>query len=220
MDLLNFHTVWRRHWLLLLVGTVVGAIVLVVTLFSVDRTASPPVLQPKSFTQYKLEMQLLVVDPLFALGRAGRDPEQPDLFQKTIALSTTYAELLTSDAVLSSAKKKVGPTDIQASSENLQNSPIILLTLEGTDSGQMRTYGKAMAESLQRYLQEEQEQSGIDKYDRMSVRLISVSNVQATSSRKWELGLLAFATPVALALGLAMMKDRSEQLAVLEQNRL
>lgn len=209
MDFLNLVVTGRRHWVLMSLGVALGLIVAVGSLYHLDRSADTPRLRPRSFTQYKMEMQLIVIDPFFGLGRAGVNIDQPDLFMKTVILSATYAKLLTSDAVRASAERTAGPADAEITSDAVDGSPIVLLTLSGRDADHMEAYGRALAKSLQDYLQEQQEEQDISSRERMSVRLLAVSEPIAEKSRRLETALLAFMGPVAFALGVAVLRDKA-----------
>lgn len=209
MDFLDAFGIMKRHWVILLVGALVGLALMFGTLYSVGQLRETGRLERRSFTNYTIETQVLVVDPRFWMGRAGsRSPEQPDIFPKTVTLATTYAGLLSSDAVRDAAEARVGPTDADVTSEAVPQAPIIKVTIKGRDREQLVKFGIALEKALEEYLVQEQENSDIPKSERMSVRPLAKPQAKAVQSRQFETALLAFSAPLFVAFGIAVARDR------------
>lgn len=209
MDLAKLIGVLKRHWLIMSVGILAGLALMVGTMYSMSGLRETGRLEKRSFTSYTVETQVLVVDPQFWMGRTSAGVENPDIFPKTVTLATTYAGLLSSDGVREAAEAKVGPTQADVVTEAVPNAPIIKVTITGKDSAQLVKFGIALEKSLEEYLAAEQEQSGIPKSERMSVRPLAKPQAKAAQSRQWETALIAFAAPVFVAFGLALVRDRS-----------
>lgn len=207
MDILKLLGVVRRRWVIMSLAVVVGIGLAFLTVYRY----SDGRLKPRAYTQYTMEMQILVVDPAYGMGRAVGNEQAPDTFGKTILLANTYARLATSDEVQDVAEKMAGRPRATVTAEGVQQAPIINITLEGGDDERMRAYGIALGKSLQKYLVAEQEERDIPKSDRMTVRVLSEPSVREVNSRHWEMALLTFLAPAAVGFSLAVLRDRSLQ---------
>lgn len=213
MDVLKLVQIARKHWMLMTIGAVLGVALALSVLFRFDPSAPPAErLTQKSYTVYQLDMQLAVMDPGFAMGRAGNDSNRPDTFPKTIQLAETYANLLVSDAVRAAADKSAGRFSGEILSERVQDSPIIQVTMKGNDPKQAQRYGVALAAALEKFLAVQQEQQGVPSKDRMSIQVLSAPSApKPVQSRQWEMGLVAFLAPLVAAYGVAMIRFKTNE---------
>lgn len=211
MDLLRIFTVFKRHWVLGIAGLSLAAIAVLAVSYRIqpDEHGAGPSLQSRSFTSYTVGMQLMVVDARFNVGRAGRPEDRTwDAYSTTMLLAKTYAELLTSDMVRAAAEEKVGPLEGAATAKNLEQSPLIELTLSGDDPVRLRKEGAALAAGLSGYLKSQQDEHDIPEADRITLTVVSRGDVPAVEqSRDWEVALIAFLVPLAGAAGLALLLD-------------
>lgn len=207
MDILKLLGVVRRRWVIMSLAVLLGLALAFLTVYRY----SDGRLKPRAYTQYTMDMQILVVDPAYGMGRAAGEAEAPDTFGKTILLANTYARLATSDDVQKMAEKVAGPSNAAVSAEGVQQAPIINITLEGGDEDQMKAYGSALGKALQAYLVAEQDERRIPKDDRMTVRVLSEPSVRQVNSRHWEMALLTFLAPAVVGFSLAVLRDRSLQ---------
>lgn len=207
MDVLKLLGVVKRRWVIMSLAVLAGVFLAFVTVY---RYADGK-LKPRAYTQYTMDMQILVVDPAYGMGRAVGDLEAPDTFGKTILLANTYARLATSDEVQKKAEGVAGPSGAAVTAEGVQQAPIINITLEGGDEDRMKAYGVALGKALQAYLVAEQEERKIPKSDRITVRVLSKPSVRQVNSRHWEMALLTFLAPAVVGFSLAVLRDRSLQ---------
>lgn len=203
MDL-NLFSVMRRHPIITASGIVAGLLLAAVMTFGLDSKGQ---IRAKSYTNYELEMQVIVVDPQYQIARGNVQTSDPLL--RTVMLAKTYANLLTSDRVRSMAMAKVGPTAAAIQSQAVDEAPIVTLTLQGRDRLQLERYGVALGQSLQEYLLQQQVAQGIEPADRMSVRILSTPRVSSVQSQLWQVSLMTFLAPVMLAYALAVLRERS-----------
>lgn len=213
VDALKLVQIARRHWILMTVGAVLGIALALSVLFRFDPSAPPAErLTQKSYTVYQQDMQLAVIDPGFAMGRAGNDPNRPDTFPKTIQLAETYAYLLVSDAVRAAADKSAGRFSGEILSQRVQDSPIIQVTLKGNDPQQAKDYGVALAAALEKFLAAQQEQQGVPSKDRMTIQVLSAPSApEPVQSRQWEMAFVAFLAPLVAAYGVAMIRFKTNE---------
>jgi hypothetical protein len=222
VDLLELVTVFRRHPVLTAVGLALSAVAAFGVLFTVQTTHGKPAIRQRSYTTYSAEMQMIVVDSAFGMGRAGIRPEEPNTFDKTVGMAQTYARLLVSDAVLQSVIASIGPLGVKVESQPVEQSPIVNLTLTGNDPKRLRVVGKAMGDALSTYLTAQQDAHGVPDNDRLSIRVLSATAPAVPlQSRQWEMALIAFLGPLlgAGAIGLLLDRRPRPSEAELEQRR-
>ena len=163
--------------------------------------------RPRELVRYDGIMQVVVADPAFSVGRIGGDNPGGDQFDKTVTLASTYANLIVSDAVRSSAEASSGVRGISATAERVEDSPIVEVSLTGYDPDRLIAYGRALANSLEVYLRHEQDAAAVPPGQRVSVEVLSAPSVTPVRSRQWEMALIAFMVPVLLAFGVATVRD-------------
>ena len=213
MDLLEVLTVFRRHP----VVTVIGVLVATLAVLSVMYRIEPGVaggassVQPRSYTQYEVRMQMMVVDARFNVGRAGRPEDSTwDAYSTTVLLAKTYATMLTSDMIALAAEKEVGPLRAATEAKNIEQAPIVEMTLSGDDPQRLREEGTALITALSNYLVEQQDIHKIPADDRIGVTMLSNSDAPAMQqSRDWEMRLIALLVPLMGAASAGLLLDRA-----------
>jgi hypothetical protein len=205
MDVLRILTVIRRHWFVMSLAVIIGVLAVGAVRFQFDRTTRK--VEARDLTKYTGVMQLVVIDPKFSAGRTVAPAPDADQFDKTVTLAATYAELASSDAVKSFVPSASG-RGVGVQSEAVQDAPIVDVTLTGTSASQLDAYGPALARAFDTYLHQQQEAAGVPLDQRMYVRMLAPPDVTAADSRGWEMGVLAFLTPVLLGFGVASIADR------------
>lgn len=212
MDFLNLLAVVRRRPLLVAAGVAAGILLVILTRYAVETSAGEGIrLKERSFANYTVESQLIVVDSRFGMGRTASlsTTAGPDMFNKTIDLAPTYANLLSSGFAVAAAEKVVGPIDAEVQAEGVRDAPIIRLSVTGTDSDRMIKFSSALSDAVKDYLVTEQRARGIEETERVEVQVLSPPTISTVQSREWELLLLAFLTPILVAYALAVLQDRA-----------
>lgn len=207
MDLLSLFKVLNARKWLLLISAVIGVLLAVLATYNIEvgRGHKDLVrLRPKSYTTYSTSISLMINDPQFSLGRAGNDPTKPGNLSRIISLAPTYAELAISEPMMREVLKKTGKVDAEISSEPVKDSPVFEVSVKGKDPQHIRVIADAIGSSFIDYLERNQVQHKVPKDDRIYVQVLTRPDyATAEKSRNLEMAVLAFLTPIVLAVFLA-----------------
>lgn len=202
---------WKRKWLVAL-GFLVGAVLSFNSLYRADLEfvdGRPRVaISENSHASYEANVQLMLFDPAFGIGRAGQDRERPDSFNRTVQLAPSYAALLTSQPVMRALEASNGPVDVAIAPTPVENSPIIQVKVSGSDGARVVQIADGVAPAFMHYLKDSQESHEIPAYDRMIVRQLSAAGrPMVTISRNTEIAALAFLMPIAMVFALVFILE-------------
>jgi capsular polysaccharide biosynthesis protein len=211
MDLLKVFRSVRRHWVIAVVGIVLGVICALAVTFRLSVVGGSTYLTRRSITTYKSEAQLLISEPGYGMGSAGvLRRSVPDAFGKTQAMAPVYAQLVLSDAVMRAASARIGAIEELVEAEPVSDCPIVKVKVTGTDPERTKRVAVALVDALSAYLVRNQESYGVPEGDRLTVSILAQPGTPAPQqSRGFEIALLAFLLPLFAAVGLGLVLDRS-----------
>jgi capsular polysaccharide biosynthesis protein len=212
MDLLRVFRIARKHWVITLVGVLLGGVCALAVSYRMAPVAGQIQLTRRGTTTYKSEVQMLINEPGYGMGSAGLlEHSLPDAFGKTQAMAPVYAQLVLSDAVMDAAALKTDGISELVEAEAVKDCPIVKVKLTGTDPERLPRVAKALVQSLEEYLKKNQVAYGVPEGDRLSVSMLASPSAPAPQqSRALELAVLAFLSPIALALGLGFVLERPQ----------
>jgi hypothetical protein len=211
MDLLRVFRVARRHWVITMIGVLLGVFCALLVSFKFAVAGGRMRVEKRSATTYKTELQLLITEPGYGMGSAGLlEYSLPNAFGKTREMAPVYAQLVLSDAVLRAASLKIGsPVEELVEAEAIEDTPIVQVTLTGTDARRLTALALALGQSLKEYLAKNQDFYGVPPGDRLSVSILaSPKDPVPEKSREWEFALLALLVPTGTSVGIGLILER------------
>lgn len=216
MDILKVFETGRKHWVLLLFGGFIGAILAFSTTFHFVRTPeNSRHLEFRSEVVYETKMSLMIAEPHWDIGRSAA--AYPDGFNKASWVAPTYAQLMTSDKVKRIAEDAIGPLRARVSAKSNKDTPILTLTVQGSDSDRTAEVARAMADAFIVYMTNQQEERDVPQSDRMEIEVLAGPQTPAPRpSGVLQQATLALLAPIVAFLGIAIAVDnaRSRRLVV------
>jgi len=206
--LLRLWTAAYRHWAMVAVGILFGALVAFLWIYQVSWGHGQQRgvhVERRVPGTYVTSVNAVIDTAEFGIGRSDTDMYRLSL------LAPTYAQLITSDPVMQKVEAKLGgPIDAEVIAEPVPSSPMIKLTVEGTDSRRLGETAVAVVGAFGEYLQESQGESQVPLNLRIAIRGVGQpSEPTLVSNRQVEIGLIAFCLPVATALAFAYRVEYS-----------
>jgi capsular polysaccharide biosynthesis protein len=211
MDFLRVFRVARKHWVITIIGVLLGVVCAFAVSYRLAMVGGQLHAERRSRTTYKSEVQILISEPGYGMGSAGVVEESlPEAFGKTQAMAPVYAQLVLSDAVMNAASLKLGSgVGELVEAEAVKDCPIVKVKLTGDDPARLTKLALALAASLEEYLTKNQDDYNVPPGDRLTVGVLSAPRDPIPQrSREIELALLAFASPILLAMGVGFVLER------------
>jgi hypothetical protein len=191
------------------IAAVLGLLLAFFWLFRVSLSPNNPLISQRSADKYSTTLSVVVDTTEFGIGRS--DTNMNNLSD----LAPTYAQLLTSDVIRRSAEASLGAKiDPKSVSDTVeQGSPMIKLSVEGTEAATLPLRAQALLNSLRDYIATGQQQNGVPQEFRLTVRGIGApSKPEIKSNRQLEIALILLVFPVMAALALAVRLESRKEL--------
>lgn len=212
MDIHKVVKAARRQWGVVLMGVLIGIVLIAATTLQVTGSSGDRHLAPRTKDVFEARTRLLITEPNLGVARMDQNQGWPDNFTKTVAMAPTYAYLLVSDAVKEGAAAETGPLRETIKAKAIDNTPVIELTVKGTDAERTTAVSRALSASLVAYLKAEQDRGKVPAQERVHVEVLSAAQTPGrASSSMVEVGALAFMTPLLISLGLAVSIENSRE---------
>jgi|Deesub1362A_J573_1020465.scaffolds.fasta_scaffold00962_10 capsular polysaccharide biosynthesis protein len=211
MDLNKVLRVLLKHKLLLIFGFVLSLALGWFSLYKVNFTAGKWEVKPRSLTKYETRINLFVDQPGFPLGRVGKYPEEAGNYGRTVELANVYSFLITSEKIMRKVEEKVGPINGEIQASAVPNTPIIVITVRGTDPSYISRLAEITANIFISYVKESQELNKIPPDDRIIISTLAPpAKPVPLQSRKLEIAFLTFLGTFALVCGLIFLIENLE----------
>ena len=222
MDILQLvEVLWKRKWIIA-VGAFLGLILTFRALYTFEIGLGYPrlfKLEPRSFTVYQTSINLMLDEPGFGLGRLGLGKEGAG-FDRLTNLAVTYSYIMASDAVSKQVREELGPVSPRLKATPVQYSPVITVTVEGTDSKAIQKFAQTTVDVFINYMKAEQTKNNIPKEDRILLRKLGPpSTPTQTSSRKMEIAFLMFMAPLIGSAALSFILENFDKSTVYRRKR-
>jgi capsular polysaccharide biosynthesis protein len=211
MDLNQLLKVLLKHKLLLIFGFILSVALSWFSLYKVNFTSGKWEVKPRSLTKYETHINLFVDQPGFPLGRVGKYPEEAGNYGRTVELANVYAFLITSEKITQKVEEKVGPINGEIQASAVPNTPVIVITVRGTDPSYILRLAEITANVFISYVKESQELNKIPPDDRVIVSTLAPpAKPSPLQSRKLEIAFLTFLGTFTLVCGLIFLFENLE----------
>lgn len=213
-------TVWtaaRRHWVLVLVGLLLGVLLASLAVLKVEPSVQGPRLSVRSPGDYSTNMTAVINTADFGLGSSDTD------VARLAMIAPTYAEMLTSQPVLRAAQSKLPPgtaiqkadstfpgsIDAQVSAEAVSQSPIVKVKVEARSKQLAVDTAVAVVSAFRRYLDSQQSSATPVEKRLVVMEMGAPAEPQLVSNRQKEFAVVLLLLPLAMSLGLAWRIEHS-----------
>jgi len=188
-------------------GVVAGVILALVWTYRLSWGVDGPKLSPRFPATYVTSINAVIDTAQFGLGRSDTD------MYRLALMAPTYAQLLVSEPVLQDAEKSLGaPIDALVLAKPVESSPIVQLTVQGTDRVRLRAIALAVVDAFRTYVSDSQAENQTPVNLRLTIRGIDrPTEPQPVSNRQSEIALILFSLPIAAAVVLASRIEHSTE---------